>query len=220
MTADLTPAVGALDHLVVTTPDLSAALDEFEQRLGVRPQLGGEHPRYGTHNALLALGGDAFVEVIAAQPGVSETDLPRPFGLDRGVTETSLCTFAAHPDDLEDAADRLRELGVDVGPVEDGERTAPDGTRLTWRLTGPLAGVSAAVEPAGVVPFLIDWQDTTSPAHTVSARVQLTGWGVSSPDADRVRGLLATVGVPLPVTDGEPALWIELEGPAGRWRLG
>ena len=37
-----------VDHLVVATPDLESAVDELEQRLGVRTSPGGSHGRWIT----------------------------------------------------------------------------------------------------------------------------------------------------------------------------
>lgn len=214
------PSVGTLDHIVVTVPELASALDACEQRLGVRPEPGGEHPQFGTHNALLTLGGDSYIELIARRPDSPDVVGPIPFGLDQQPTKIGVCTFAAHPAQLNSAAEQVRGSGIELGDATDGERTAPDGTTLRWRLTRPLAGADAGVEPAGAVPFLIDWGDTPSPAHTVAPKVRLVDWGIASPEPDRVRRVLDIVEVPVPVIAGHARIWVELEGPTGRWRIG
>ena len=204
-------SVGSLDHLVITTPDLASACDEFEARLGVRPVEGGRHPQFGTHNALLGLGGDAYLELIAIDPSAPGRE-SHPFGLDT-VTGTGACTFAVHPDDLGAAARVLSTLGFDVGPAGPGRRSTPEGPELSWELTSPLA------TGHGLVPFLIDWQGGPSPADTIAPRVALTGWGASHPEAEQISRALESLGVPLPVVEGEPEFWVELSGPAGNWRL-
>jgi len=45
-------------------------------------QPGGRHVRYGTHNTLLGLGDDLYLEVIAKDPAAAPYDGPTWFGLD------------------------------------------------------------------------------------------------------------------------------------------
>ncbi|MGA4508921.1 VOC family protein [Propionibacteriaceae bacterium G1746] len=210
-----TPAedLGNLDHLVITVPDLAAACDEFAMRLGVRPEAGGKHPRTGTHNALFGLTDEAYVELIAVDPQVVPGHPNPPFKL-AGVNGISLCTFAAHPGDLESAAAGLLGLGFDVGPLGPGRRTTPDGVELAWTLSEPLHA-----DASGIVPFLIDWLGGPSPAATVGPRAAVTAWGASAPDPEPYRVALESLGVPLSVDEGDFGIWVEFTGPAGTWRV-
>ncbi len=54
-----------IDHLMITTVALDDGAEYVRKVLGVTPQVGGEHPRMGTHNCLVKLGETTYLEVIA-----------------------------------------------------------------------------------------------------------------------------------------------------------
>ena len=39
-----------IDHIAITAPTLAVGMEFVQRSLGVMPQVGGEHPRMGTHN--------------------------------------------------------------------------------------------------------------------------------------------------------------------------
>ncbi len=121
----------AFDHLIWSVPELAAGIDDLERRLGVRAAIGGRHAKWGTHNALLALGGHRYLEILADDPAASTHR--RPFGLDRRDLPAITHWMAACS--LPDAADRARERGFEAGEVEQFGRERPDGSRLEWRLS-------------------------------------------------------------------------------------
>ena len=84
-----------IDHLVYGAPELTSAVSCLENLLGVTAAAGGRHEGRGTHNALLALGEDTYLEVIAPDPSQPAPSGPRPFGLDH-LAERRLVTFAVH----------------------------------------------------------------------------------------------------------------------------
>src|SRR3954447_8836016 len=71
-----------IDHLVVSAPTLAAGAAWARSAIGADPRPGGRHVRMGTHNLLLGLGPDAYLEVIATDPAAPPPGRPRWFGLD------------------------------------------------------------------------------------------------------------------------------------------
>ena len=200
-----------IDHLVYATPDIDATVEELAQRLGVRATPGGRHPSLGTRNALLDLGGGAYLEVIGVdRDGAGPPQGPRPFGLDR-IAAPRLATWAARATGIDERVRRARAAGYDPGPVLPLSRALPDGTELHWRLTAPSA------EPVELVPFLIEWANDAPHPSTTSARgCRLVGFAAEHPAPATVTPLLAAIGVELVVEPAAiPALVAEIEGPGG-----
>lgn len=194
---------------MVTTPDLSAAVAEFEAATGVRPQAGGVHPTFGTRNYLVSFGDDAYLEILGVDPDNAGFSGVRPFRIDE-VSETAVSTWVVHPASIEDAVEAARAAGLDLGDPFPGSRRTADGTLLEWRLTPDHA------EPTGLVPFLIDWGTSTSPARSTDAEVGLVELSATHPRPEEITRVLAAVGTDLEVRPGEPALRLTVEGPAGR----
>lgn len=203
-----------VDHLIFGTPDLELGVSRLERLLGVRASTGGRHPVWGTHNALLALGPDCYLEVMAPDPGLPRPESPRLFGLD-DLAEPRLLTWAARADDLERTAQQAARAGVSLGAASDGGRQRPDGTWVRWRITDPFAP-----RLGGVVPFLIDWGATPHPAGGAAPGCTLRGLRAEHPDPDRVRAALGAMEVTLAVEPGaRPALVATIEGALGQVEL-
>ncbi|MCA3302339.1 MAG: VOC family protein, partial [Roseomonas sp.] len=67
-----------IDHLVIGAATLEAGAAYLERHLGTRPVPGGPHPGAGTHNMLLGLGPDQYIEIIAPDPNQAPPAHPRP----------------------------------------------------------------------------------------------------------------------------------------------
>lgn len=158
----------AIDHLVYTCANLEDGIARIEALTGVRAAYGGSHPGIGTHNALLSLGEDAYLEIIAPDTSQPPPAKPRPFGLDTHTYGQAnggghLVAFAVHPTSgasIELVAATFALEGADPGPIRSMSRRKPDGSELRWRLT--------ALEPAaGPRPWVIDWSGAAAhPAKT------------------------------------------------------
>jgi glyoxalase-like protein len=197
-----------IDHLVYAAPDLPAAVADVGERFGVRAHAGGRHTGRGTHNALLALGPQTYLEIIAPDPEQPEPPLPRPFGVS-GVRRGGLAAWALHCDDIDAAVAEARRRGYDPGDVADGQRVAPTGTVLRWRVTlNAMAG--------GLVPFLISWGDAEHPARSAPPGLTLQAFHLEHPDPPSLAPVLTALGAGVEVKPAAvPALVARLAGPDG-----
>jgi len=176
-------------------------MDRIEALLGVRPARGGRHPSYGTHNALVSIGAETYLEVIAPDPTARPPDRGTPFGLD-SVRVPRLVTWALRVEAITEAA-----AAAGLGTVAPGVRRTPDGTLLTWELTDPYA-----MPLDGAVPFLIRWGDTPHPAGAAPRAGTLVGFRIEHPDPGRVRAALAPLRLDVEVTAAGTAALVALIG--------
>lgn len=186
-----------IDHLLYATSNLQRGMDEIEALLGVRPVPGGNHPQYGTKNALLSLGTGIYLEVIARDP-----DLPAP---DRGALfdipeaqDSRLVAWVYRVTEIQESADALKNAGIVLGTVDSGQRAKPDGSVVRWEMTDPYT------RPLnGAVPFLIDWGDTPHPSTAVPPAGRLVQLAVAHPDPEAVESALSVLGAQVKVAKGD-----------------
>lgn len=207
-----------LDHLVYAVPDLETAIDEFSRQLGSTPAFGGRHEGLGTHNAVLPLDGETYLELLAVDPSRPASSQPPPFGL-ATLQGPRLATWAVRSRNIEADAQRARERGYDPGIVFEMSRKQPDGDTLSWQLClrSPPIG-------DGLVPFVIDWGSAPHPAGKPdpgSVRCSLSNFCALHPEPQALRDALDALGVELSVDEAPaPRLSARLTGPAGFLELG
>jgi hypothetical protein len=203
-----------VDHLIYAAPDLAEAIDRLDRRLGVRPAVGGRHPAWGTHNAILSLGPRMYLELLAADPEADEPTAPRPLGLD-DLAAPRLVTWVAAGTDLERLVSRARLGGVDLGGAEGRSRQRPDDTTLSWMMTD-----LSKPRADGLVPFFIDWEDSPHPGADAPGGCHLIDLRAEHPHPVEVRRQLAALSLPLPVARGPaPRLIATLATPRGTVEL-
>src|SRR5262245_57899287 len=178
-----------VDHLVYATPDLNRGIDEIERLTGVRASPGGQHPGGGTRNALVSLGPATYLEIIAPDPDQPAPANPRSFGID-SLKGSTLVTWAAKANDLEQLKLQAERNGVHLAPVSPGSRRRPDGVLLSWRTTRTVDAVGG-----GIVPFFIDWGKSPHPAQSAAGGLTLIDLRAEHPDAQRVQQILSALGL-------------------------
>ncbi|HSK58280.1 MAG TPA: VOC family protein [Actinomycetospora sp.] len=204
------PPTPAVDHLVVATTDLAHGVPALAEQLGVPLAEGGRHAEFGTHNALLALGGSTYLELIAVDPDAPPPPRPRWFGLDSDAVRSRL---AEGPRLLHWVA---RPAVLPPGPDDHGERLRLQRGDLAWTVTVPADG-SLPGDGTGLVPTLIVWDDAHPTDTLADAEVRLERLVLSGPRAPELRRRLAGLGLAgcVTVADGPAVLRAELRTPHG-----
>lgn len=202
-----------LDHITIVAPTLAAGIELVRATLGVMPEVGGEHPSMGTHNYLLRLGENIFLEVIAINPHAPRPPRCRWFELDRVMHGQSprLAAWVARTDDIE-AASAASQMSL--GHVEPMSRGS-----LNW-LISILPDGSLPLH--GIAPTLIEWPPNTHPASMLNdsgcTLVRLEGF---HPDPAKVKSILECIGFEddvriSPLSKGErPYLVAHIKTPSG-----
>jgi len=208
------PLLERVDHLVYSTTDVEESVARIEERLGVRATPGGRHPGRGTRNALIALSGWSYLEIVGPDPEQPAARVPRWFGIDT-IVIPGLFTWAAKATELRALADKAARQGVHLGPVVTGHRTGSDGVGLRWEFTDP-----ATVIGDGLVPFFIDWGDSPHPAASSPGGPALISLRGQHPEPSIIQRQLLTVGIDLTVERGRrPALLATLRTVRGEVEL-
>ena len=164
-----------LDHLVIAARSLEEGATYVEAVLGVPLTKGGQHPHMGTHNLLLSLGPDEYLEVIAIDPNAPGPAVPRWFGLDEFLGAPRMTNWACRTDDLD-------------GALEE----APAGTGQAYELTRGDFSWAMAIPDTGRLPYddampgLLQWNsDSPHPCDRLpDLDVRLSRLDVFHPDAD------------------------------------
>lgn len=175
-----TPFQFEIDHLILLVQNLEQGCSYVEKLTGVRPLGGGRHPDYGTHNMLIGLGPDRYLEVMAPDPA-SKMSVSKTLFSSNVRDTPHLVRWVARTSNILTVSARAAEHNIQFGEMQSGQRSQPDGTMLTWTLTDPYH-----MPMGGVIPFLIDWGDTSHPAKSLRSGCRLQSLRLEHPDAASV----------------------------------
>ena len=186
-----------IDHLVYGVPSLEIGIEIIAEKFGVKPVMGGQHLGLGTHNALLGLGTDCYLEVIAPDP--AQKDLMPPYWIDV-TTDMSprLIRWALRIPNLEAFMDAQGPQHPLFGELMPGQRRLPNGELLRWQLTDP-----RAFHYEGMIPFLIDWGTSTHPAKHLPQAGRVEALQGSHPKSSSVNEWIQKMGLNWHVSSAE-----------------
>lgn len=205
-----------LDHIVWACDDLERGSRRFEALTGVRPHAGGVHASGLTHNALVALGGRCYLEILApvGPPAAGDDDWCR---LARAAHEPRILTYCLSSSrSLSDMASIAETHGWKRALIMSNGRTTPEGVRLHWRWLAP------SVKKFGLAfPFFIDWLDSPHPTESLGvarpdAEIRLRHFAVGHPDAADLERTLTELGAPIETyAAAEVQFQVQLQTPLG-----
>lgn len=202
----------ALDHLAVSASTLEDGVATVEAALGAALAPGGQHPHMATHNRLLSLGPDLYLEVIAADPAQPRPGWPRWFDLDRFTGPPRLTNWICRCADLD------AELAL--SPPGTGTPVALARGDFRWKMAVPATGI---LPFDNAFPALIQWQGDAHPAPRLpDVGIRLTGLEIAHPQAAALHSALqGRLNDPrIQIVPGPPALRARFATPQGERRLG
>lgn len=200
-------SVSTLDHLVIAATDLDEGARWVEERVGMPLEAGGRHVTFGTHNRLLSLGPDCYLEVISVDPAAPRPDRPRWFELDSPAMRErlgagpALVHWVVRVDSVDEIADPLELSRGDnrwvIGVPADGRMTL-----------------------GGLAPSRILWRSPPPSTTLPDKAIHLESLVVSSEEPAQLSALVADVDGPVKVQRGASGLVATLTTPAGTVTLG
>lgn len=202
--------MGTLDHLVVAAADLAEGRRWVEARVGVAMDDGGRHATFGTHNAVLSLGPDHYLEVIAVDPDAPPPTRPRWFDLDtdamrrRLARGPALVHWVARVGSVVEVAEVADPLELSRGPNRWVIGVAPDGSM-------PLGGLA---------PSRILWRTPPPSTSLPDKGVRLDVLTLRTSGTDDLHAAVDDVTGPVDVRQGPVGLTARLSTPAGPVVLG
>lgn len=187
-----------IDHIVYAVTDLEAAMDEFEKLSGLRPVFGGYHTTKGTKNALVNLGNECYLEILAIDQANTAIAPPRWMGIDL-VKTSQITRWSLKSNQLRKDSEILQKYHPEMGIIQAGQRKTNTGDTLTWKMILPLA--TPAVE---LVPFMTDWQHSAvHPTQNLPQECALIGLSFTHPNSAEIQKIFDELGVNMNIEKGE-----------------
>jgi hypothetical protein len=155
--------MNCLDHIVIAAHDLQQGTEYVRDTLGVEIPRGGRHQNMATHNHVMQLGNDAYLEVIAIDTDGQPPRHPRWFALDSAHmraavrSQPRLVTWVMNTADL---GQLVAQAGFDIGVPSKLSRDD-----LSWEIALPDDGRLLA---DGMLPYCIQWHSTPHPSRAMA----------------------------------------------------
>ena len=178
-----------IDHIVIGAANLISGAKILETKLCTKFSPGGEHMIMGTHNKLLKLQSNIYLEVIANNPNVSKPSRLRWFSLDESSIKEKikksprLLCWVLEVDNIEDT---VKKCGYNPGEVLQLSRD-----ELTWKVTVPSNG---KLVENGVLPVLIEWPNNQHPSKKLNnSKVSINKISLFHPEPYKIKSIISNL---------------------------
>ena len=178
-----------IDHIVIGAANLISGTKILETKLSTKFSPGGEHMIMGTHNKLLKLQSNIYLEVIANNPNVDKPSRQRWFSLDEARTKEkikhsprALC-WVLEVDNIENT---VKKCGYNPGEILQISRG-----ELTWKITVPSNG---RLVDNGVLPALIEWPSDQHPSKKLTnSKVSISKLSLFHPEPYKIKNIISNL---------------------------
>ncbi len=204
-----------IDHIVYCVPDLEEAIDTIADKLGVRPSIGGRHLHQGTRNALLNLGDQCYLELLATDHENETVKARRWMGIDL-IDAPSITRWSLKSSDIAADSRLLTTYDPTMGTIHTGQRMTTKGDILIWQMTLPLP--EPAVELA---PFFTDWSASAMhPTDSLAGMCTLDRIAFYHPNPHKMMTLFASLDIDLVIERAaQAAIHVYIRSPKGIIKL-
>lgn len=183
-----------MDHLIIAALTLEQGVEYVRETLGVEIPPGGKHTAMATHNHVMRLGDDVYLEVIAADnhPDAQAVRLqqPRWFALDDPYIRQALArspalvTWAVNTPDIQRTLDSALWQGGEARELSRGD--------LSWSLAMTEDG---RLQGAGMLPYIIQWHVNDHPSRNMAdTGVRLEALRIQHPQYQWLQNCLQSIG--------------------------
>ena len=204
-----------IDHIVIGVDKLSSGTKNIESKLNTKFSPGGEHKVMGTHNNLLKLQSDIYLEVIAKNPNVDTPSRQRWFSLDQtSIKEKiknsprALC-WVLKVDNIEDT---VKKCGYNPGEILQLSRDD-----LMWKVTIPSNG---KLIENGVLPVLIEWKNNEHPTSKLTNQgISLNKLSLFHPEPYKIKEIISNLinSDLIDISQGNPRIEFNFATPQGKF---
>jgi len=200
-----------IDHIVYSVLDLDSAVEHIADSLGISPSFGGFHKTKGTKNALLDIGNETYLELLAIDNDNDKIPAPRWMGIDL-ISAPKITRWAVTSNTLLRDVVNLKNIVPQLAEVEQGQRTTADNTLIKWQLSQPLP--TPEVE---LLPFFIAWdKEEKHPTTFLNKGCLLKTFYATHPQPQSMRETLKKIGIDLEIKPSDTiGIHATIEGPKG-----
>lgn len=183
-----------IDHLVYCVPNIEQAIEDLGTRMSVKAIIGGKHLTQGTKNALINLGNECYLEILAIDEYNTKFKSSRWMGIDI-LSDSKITRWALKSNDIQKDAIHLNQYNPSMGNITNGSRLISDGNTLSWQIAMPLPGPEVEL-----VPFITDWSKSEShPTDNLSHECKLLELILTHPSPNNTQELFNKMGIEITI---------------------
>lgn len=182
-----------IDHIVYAVANLELSIEKFKKATGLEVYAGGEHPDWGTHNAIVRIGEQTYLEFLAKKKTGQPVHNQTWMGLDF-LDGDKITRWALASKDVEQDVKYLQKYKQELATIVIGSRAIDEHKMLNWLMTTVLP--SPEVEPA---PFLIDWKKSEHPTSAIPQNCSIKSFIIEHAESEVLKKLLEKLQCPIEI---------------------